>query len=126
MSQTDYAPARIDEQAGHESTSSRRMTLSKLGVGLVAAVAATFAKATPASADGICNYYGCCCLKFPAGGCPGSGPSHGCPPLRYKRAWTCCQGTTLYYCSECTTGSSCWSPTWACSEYWTYSGFCGS
>ncbi len=95
--------------------------LSRAGIAMVAATAALVSRsARPAAAEMGCYVYGCCCLAFPPGGCPGSGPSHTCPAGYTKRQWLCCSAgqTKMRACSECTTGSSCYTPTWACSETW--------
>lgn len=90
--------------------------ISMVGVGALAAAATVFQRPPRALADDICNWYACCCLKFPAGGC-GSGTNLSCTGGTTKRQWTCCTSTYAYLCAECTTGSTCFDPEWTCSGY---------
>jgi hypothetical protein len=93
----------------------------RLGIGAVGGLASLTATARPAKA----YTYGCCHLAKPAGGCPGSGCSFSCPSGYRKRTWGCCTSNgRVMVCGECTTGASCWSGTFKCSEYCVTSAPC--
>lgn len=71
--------------------SPRRAWLSKVGVGMIAAMAGILARREDASA----HYFhsACCHLANP----PGTGT---CASGTFF-SWTCCNGTYLYQCVEC-------------------------
>jgi len=111
--------------------------ISRAGIAAVAGVGSLFVRLSSAAAsppDYPCDENdGCCCLKQPPGGCPGSGSSHTCPSGSAKRMWTCCgaSGTLVRFCSECTTTpeSGCWpnaarTTEYKCSETWVGTAQC--
>jgi hypothetical protein len=100
--------------------------LSRAGIAVVAATAGLLKSEIPALAShGGCHVVGCCCLAFDPGGCPGNGSTHTCASGYTKRFWACCEsGQRVRYCSECTTGATCWTGTFKCSETWTSNILC--
>jgi hypothetical protein len=92
--------------------------LSLLGAAVVGGIAKTWADVPNALA--INGPY-CCDLAFPngpwCGGTQGSG-NFSCPSGYHKLFWTCCAPAGLVTCWECTTSTtSCYNPSWICSNY---------
>lgn len=91
-------------------------TLTKAALGIVAGVAGLWSSTESAWAHGY--HYVCCHLAKPHSGgyC-----AYNCWKLYSEgyreRSWTCTYGSTLYYCFECTKGSTCWYGPFYCSDY---------
>lgn len=88
----------------------------RLGAMVVAGIAATWIDAPAAKA--VYDY--CCDLWFPNGPFCGGSPNNGsftCPAGYTKRLWGCTQPCWVVQCYECTTGPTCWDPTFACSNF---------
>ena len=116
--QVDADPTVEVEVAEQPSRRGFLGTLTKLALGVVAGVAHLWSSTESAWAHGY--HYACCHLaKPPSGGyC-----AYNC--WRYQaqgytgRSWTCLQGSSsLWYCFECTMGSTCWYGPFLCSDYY--------
>lgn len=113
----------MDEQAQRPGTS-RRGFLGWAGrMGMVAVGAIAGATVFQEAAQAYTFY--CCGLAKPPGGCPGSGSSFTCPSPYRKRLWECCRSDgRVVFCGECTTGSTCHTGTFYCSEGWVSGALC--
>jgi len=63
----------------------------------------------------------CCYLARKDNECNwvGSKSNYTCPDGYYKTMWTCCEGTQLVSCGECSENeTSCWNGPWECSIWW--------
>lgn len=114
----------MKEQEGWSADSDRRGFLGwvgRLGVVAVGAIAGAGVLERPADA----YTYHCCTLARPPGGCPGSGSGFTCPSGYYRRVWGCCRSDGRYvFCGECTTGSTCHTGSFYCSEGWVSGNVC--
>ncbi len=86
--------------------------MGRVGLAVVGSVSGVTALSEPAHAGP-----GCCNLGSSTN-CGGSGPGFRCPSGYRKRAWYCASGGRTYGCGECTTGNSCRTGRYACSEVW--------
>ena len=63
----------------------------------------------------------CCQLALPDTECSYSDTKDQftCPEGYHKQYWTCCEGTRLLGCGECTTDpGTCWDGEYICSTWW--------
>jgi hypothetical protein len=121
---------RLEEQP--DELSSRRSLLESLhrwtpGRRISVAAAALFAGIAARGAEPASAYsWNCCNLarqKWCAS-CSSCSVPFKCPSGYNKRLWTCCGSSgRLWGCGECTTGSTCWKGTFACSYGWGV-GYC--
>lgn len=88
---------------------------SRYGVRTVEAIARLTGRDYVAEAQPVC-----CNLALPDTNCPGTAPNVSCPSGYVKKEWTCCYtaGHRVWGCIECTTGSTCWNGSFACSDYY--------
>lgn len=113
-------PARSDSRVGRSGFFGRA---SRFGAVLVGGIAATWLDAPSAFA-----LPGCCDLAYPNG--PYCGGRSGlanfsCPSGHHKQEWTCCSGTHLYICEECTTSTTtCWQGSFSCSNWYIENNGC--
>lgn len=64
----------------------------------------------------------CCNLAVPEHECDwvGDRSNFTCPDGHHRQWWTCCEGSQLVYCAECTTNAdTCWVGSFECSIWWT-------
>lgn len=105
-----------DGAGAGDSDEGRRSVLARAGrlaaAGMAGAVAALVARPTQAQA-GTYTYYCCHLAKAPSSSCPTQ--CHYQTPTYHLNGWYCFQGTTRWYCGECTTGSDCYSGIFLCS-----------
>lgn len=69
----------------------------------------------------------CCSLARPDRECHYTyqKSEYSCPDGYHQQYWTCCEGTHLVGCGECTTSTStCWQGDFECSIWWDIEGSC--
>jgi hypothetical protein len=92
--------------------------LRRVGTIVVGGIAVTWIDAPSAFAAPYC-----CSLAYPNGPWCGGRPGlnfQSCPSGYHKQEWSCCWGTHLFYCEECTQSrTTCWNGPWKCSNYYT-------
>jgi hypothetical protein len=116
--------------------------LSRLGMGLLAMMAASPAGSGGSGAQGKAGDHAkpsaapggmpqpiprCCSLALPHTPCsfPSGQPQNfTCPPGYNRQWWNCCEGTRLVACAECAKGSACWEGPFACSIWWPTTASC--
>jgi hypothetical protein len=110
----------VIEEAKPFDPSGRRTFLRRMagaGAAVVGAIAVTWADAPIASAAPAC-----CDLYYPngpwCGGSPNNDGHFSCPRGTSKHVWYCRAGHFIYHCWECNSGSTCWTGSFKCSNYW--------
>ncbi len=116
----------IHEVEEVSAPSHRRFTFGAFGIAAIGAIAATLAKAQPASAalPSPCCSLGSntkCLTTRCSANCKGGCPNYSCPGGYQAAWWYCSAGARLIGCGECVTATrypNCNTGADACSIWW--------